>query len=366
MTQEPFPDQRSSRNTPTEWMGMLAALALLAGLLGTQYVVPPRYVLVQYLGLVPLVGAATLGWRRTGAIAVASVLAGLLAGHWVYRSLVDTDLLLRAGSVAACGVVAMGVAAVRQHRVHRLAEITAIAEVAEHAIVRSIPIALPDVEVATVYRSATTSAIVGGDLYEAVSSSYGSRLIIGDARGKGLPAVQMAAVVLGAFRHAALSEADLSQLVTDLDRTVAAFAGYEDFVTALIIEVDDRDVRLVCCGHPAPLIGPPGYVRAIPVEIGLPLGLGGPRVVYSRGWPTRQLLVAYTDGLVEARNSDGDVLPIEGLASSLETWEPEPAVERLMAALQRHVSGRLTDDLTILAMRRLEVDVTDETGKSDA
>jgi serine phosphatase RsbU (regulator of sigma subunit) len=203
-----------------------------------------------------------------------------------------------------------------------------------------------------VYRSAANLAGVGGDLYEAVSTPFGSRLIIGDAKGKGLPAVQLAAVVLGAFRHAALSEPDLGRLVVDLDRTVAAFAGAEDFVTALIVEVADLDVRMVCCGHPWPLIGPPGYIRPISLEPSLPLGLGGSRPVQVRGFPTRQLLIAYTDGLVESRDPEGLMLPIEQVARSIESWEPEDAIKLIEQVFTDHAAGLIQDDVTILAMTR--------------
>lgn len=333
---------------------MILALVYLAALVAVDLTLPAHYVLIEYYGVAAVIAAATLEWRLTFLIGLGAVLAGLIIGVVDHGSLDTTDVALRIGSVAATSLTATVVAAIRERRERRLAAVTEVAEVAEHAIFRSVPISLPDLEVATIYRSAANVASVGGDLYEAVWTPYGSRLIIGDARGKGLPAVQMAAVVLGAFRHAALSEPDLERLVTDLDRTVAAFATEEDFVTALIIEVADLEVRLVSCGHPWPLIGPPGYVRPVSVEPCLPLGLGGPRPVQVRGFPTRQILVAYTDGLVEAKNREGEMLIIESLAASIHSWEPIEVLKEIETKVAEHVQGTLSDDLTILAMKRLE------------
>jgi serine phosphatase RsbU (regulator of sigma subunit) len=82
--------------------------------------------------------------------------------------------------------------------------------------------------------SATANALIGGDLYEAVSTPHGVRIIIGDVRGKGLDAVQLAATVLGAFRQAAAVQPDLPSLVKAIDAVVSAVTGDEDFVTALL------------------------------------------------------------------------------------------------------------------------------------
>ena len=330
-------------------------MAYLGGVVAADFVLPVRFDLIEYYGVAALVAAATLEWRLTLLIGLLSVLAGVIAGQVDDGNLAASNVLLRLGSVIASVLAATVAAVIRERRERGLAEMTEVAEAAEHAIVRTGPINLPNLEVAILYRSASNLASVGGDLYEAVATPYGSRLIIGDARGKGLPAVQMAAVVLGAFRHAALSEPDLGRLVADLDRTVAAFASEEDFVTALVMEVDGLDVRIVCCGHPWPLIGPPGYVRPVSVEAGLPLGLGGPRCVQVLGFPTRQILIAYTDGLIEAKDREGQTLPVEAVASSINTWDPATVVKEIEARVTDHVGGRLNDDLTILAMKQIEV-----------
>jgi len=56
---------------------------------------------------------------------------------------------------------------------------------------------------------------------------------VGDVRGKGLDAVQMAATVLGVFRTAAFTQSSLADIARDLDGVVKAYGGDEDFVTAL-------------------------------------------------------------------------------------------------------------------------------------
>jgi hypothetical protein len=77
-----------------------------------------------------------------------------------------------------------------------------VAEVAQRAILRPIPARLGAMSFATRYLSAAEEALIGGDFYDAAFTPHGLRLITGDVRGKGLPAVQLASVVLGCFREA--------------------------------------------------------------------------------------------------------------------------------------------------------------------
>jgi hypothetical protein len=46
------------------------------------------------------------------------------------------------------------------------------------------------------YQSATTEALVGGDLYDITMTQFGPRFIIGDVKGKGLDAVMDARLAL--------------------------------------------------------------------------------------------------------------------------------------------------------------------------
>ena len=76
--------------------------------------------------------------------------------------------------------------------------------------------------VSTWYESPVDVATVGGDCYEVLETAHGTRLIIGDVRGHGLPSVRLAALVLGAFRVLAHIEADLAKIARELDALVRA------------------------------------------------------------------------------------------------------------------------------------------------
>ncbi|MGH3729716.1 MAG: PP2C family protein-serine/threonine phosphatase, partial [Micromonosporaceae bacterium] len=220
----------------------------------------------HYLGLLaapPLLAAAFTGWRAVLGIGVVSVVfavAFTLLGSSIPR-LEDLALI---GAVTLLAGVAAAVGVVRQQQGDRLAELSRLATVAQRAVLRPVGPQVGSLTLAARYVSATADAGIGGDLYEALDTPYGARLIIGDVRGKGLDAVRLASVVLGSYRHVAYERADLRAIVADLDRAVARSVGYEDFVTAAMVEERGGTLTVVNCGHPPPLLLRRGEV--IPLE----------------------------------------------------------------------------------------------------
>src|SRR5690606_31367477 len=196
------------------------------------------------------------------------------------------------------------------------------------------------------YVSATAAADIGGDLYEALDTPYGVRIIVGDVRGKGLDAVRLASIVLGSYRHVAFERSDLRTVVADLDRAVARSVGEEDFVTAVLVEERGGTLTIVNCGHPAPLLLRRG--QAIPLDppaTAPPLGfmpVAQPRV--ERLEPADRVLL-FTDGLGEARR-DGEFFPTAERAwGLLGHGRVADGLASLETALIEWVRGRLDDDI---------------------
>src|ERR1700692_668974 len=84
----------------------------------------------------------------------------------------------------------------------RLSQVRAVARVAQSALLREVPATVTAGRMASRYVSAAAEARVGGDLLEVVSHGDHSRWLIGDTRGKGLPAVRLASVAMTSFRDA--------------------------------------------------------------------------------------------------------------------------------------------------------------------
>jgi len=191
-----------------------------------------------------------------------------------------------------------------------------------------------------------------------VASPAGVRVIIGDVQGKGLEAVETAAVVLGAFREAAHDEKTLEGVGERVQRAANRTLGGEKFVTALMAEsTADGGTTLINFGHPPPMVvSPDGKVEfPEPPVYSLPLGLGmhqeGLPVPFSVSFRPGDQLLLYTDGVTEARDGSGMFYPLGLRAWLLADSDPQSALEALRTDLIRHAGGPLHDDAAMLLLR---------------
>ncbi|MFF5230441.1 PP2C family protein-serine/threonine phosphatase [Dactylosporangium sp. NPDC000521] len=308
----------------------------------------------NYVGLLaaaPFLAAAFASWPEVLAVGSASTLLAIVfcsveLMHTRERTLV---MMLNLGAVILAAGIASAVGAIRQRQIARYAELSKLASVAQQAVLRPLGPQLGPLTIAARYISASAAADIGGDLYEAVDTPYGVRMIIGDVRGKGLDAVRLASIVLGSYRHVAFERADLRAIVADLDRAVARSVGDEDFVTAALIEERGGTLTIVNCGHPAPLLLRRGQVIPLdPPSNAPPLGfmpVVKPRV--ERLEPGDRLLF-FTDGLAEARR-DGQFFPTAERAQRLlGHGTVGDGLASLESALLEWVRGRLDDDIALV------------------
>ncbi|MFJ5103576.1 SpoIIE family protein phosphatase [Streptomyces sp. NPDC088554] len=129
----------------------------------------------------------------------------------------------------------------RIHHENELLRLRSTATAMQRSILRPLPLRDTRVLMDGAYEPLHEDKLVGGDIYDLVSSPYGTRVLIGDVQGKGLPAIGVAFAALGSFR-----EASLTGLVDALESSVVrhnAFAPQtgepERFVTALVLDIDD-------------------------------------------------------------------------------------------------------------------------------
>jgi serine phosphatase RsbU (regulator of sigma subunit) len=256
----------------------------------------------------------------------------------------------------------------------RLADVTSVAEAAQRALLRPLPRQVGPLELGVVYLAAAAEARVGGDLYEVTRTQFGIRLIVGDVRGKGLDAVEIAADVLGVFREVAHEVYTLAEVARRIDASLARrpAAPLEEFVTAVLAEIDPAAGRLTVynCGHPPPLVVSPGagdgtggtqLPQVITVDVPAPalplrlMALGGTSGA-ERTVPLQpgDALLLYTDGVTEARDARREFYPLEERVAALAAQTAGPAgdlLDRLRDDLVRHVGAPLDDDAALLLAR---------------
>jgi serine phosphatase RsbU (regulator of sigma subunit) len=339
-------DTAATPRNPNPWRARWLELATLVAAAATVAVCltgawPSPLALVPLLAVPPAlagIGAATV-WRPLGygaAALVATVIvdAVLTGGITVTGGAHQLPLAAAGAVVVATACSAAGVLAgdrrpavdQEQHEL-QFANVSSVAEAAQRAVLRPLPEQLGPLKLGVVYLAAAAEARVGGDLYEVThTEAHGIRLIIGDVRGKGLGAVEVAADIIGRFREVAHGVGTLNEVAYRLDAGLSRRWGqYEEFVTALLAEIDpDRGkLTILNCGHPPPLlISPEDGVTVLEVRAPAPpLGLitlgsdaGGKQVYMFK--PNDQLLL-YTDGVTEARDASREFYPLDERVKAL-------------------------------------------------
>lgn len=322
-------------------------------------VIEPGWGLLPLLAVGPAVAAAVGGPLYTLASGAAALAVGLLFAAGMPPA--ATHRMAEVAFLAVAGVTAAGALAslTRRCRDRELAQARLVAEAAQKVVLRPVPRQAGPVRLAARYLSACSGARVGGDLYEVVTTADCVRLIVGDAEGKGLPAVQSAAAVLGVFREAAHEEDSLGAIVSRIETSLARQPSDEQFVTAILAEVsaDGSKIELLSCGHPEPLLLGPARPRFIGMEEGsLPLGLGHladvSRIPVTIAFEPGDALLFYTDGASEARNKAGVFFPLADAAAVRAASDPATLPGRLGDEVIRHAGHAPDDDIALLVIYR--------------
>ncbi|MFF5252065.1 PP2C family protein-serine/threonine phosphatase [Streptomyces leeuwenhoekii] len=316
---------------------------------------------VRGLGLPAAWGAVAVTYRLTCPLAHHEGLGARLAGSAVLFA-VGTGILLHA----------------RRTLLRELREARRIAGAAQGVLLRPLPERIDGLSVAAAQLSADPGAEIGGDLYEAVPTEHGVRVVMGDVRGHGIAALGTVAAVLGSFREAAYDEPDLERLLRRLDRALArhlrdrartAHAAArpvpphpvaEEFVTLLLLEIGpDGEIRALNCGHPWPYrvagtrVEPLARADPLPPLGMFPLPAELPAVPCGHLLPGEALFL-HTDGAEDARDAEGRFFSLPDVLAHA-VREPPLAPRALLAtvltALLRHAHGAPSDDVALLMLR---------------
>ncbi|MGI5143623.1 MULTISPECIES: PP2C family protein-serine/threonine phosphatase [unclassified Streptomyces] len=226
---------------------------------------------------------------------------------------------------------------------------------------------LPPKSIGTPY--VTSSAILepaynlGGDAFDHALMGDALHAAVIDAMGHDLYAGLTSSVALAACRNARRSKGELPSIISTMDTTVHE-AFPDRYATGVFTHLQRTTGQLdwANCGHPPPILLRrhdviPGAFDSPPE---LPLGLGPAHPDIRRHIHSTQLepgdrVLCYTDGVTEARSSDGEAFGEERFVNFIlrATAAGEPAFEvlrRLVHAILDHQQHRLTDDATVLLL----------------
>ncbi|MGI5469622.1 PP2C family protein-serine/threonine phosphatase [Streptomyces sp. CA-132043] len=346
----------------------LPAIFLIGGL-AFDLLTPTRYTAAPFFSAAPLVAAPLYSLRHTALTAALAVLAeiGVVAFH---GRMGGYESYTEAVTVLVVAVLALGINRVVRISDARLASVRDVAEAAQRAVLPMPPDRISGLDVAARYEAAQADARIGGDLYAVQDTPHGVRLIVGDVRGKGLEAVEAAVIVIGAFREAAEQEATLEAVAGRLERALQREGSrregldqFEGFTTAVLAEVPSEErgvLRVLNRGHPAPLLlcADGTLSELAPRTAALPLGLsevaGWPDRADESRFPPGAMLLLFTDGVTEARDSRGVFYEPAVRLSGRVFPGPDALLDALVDDVARHTGGETEDDMALLALRRPE------------
>lgn len=346
---------------------IVRALPMLMIILGLVFdiLTPPPFTAVPLFVAAPLVAApffTLAGTVRIGAASLLSILV-LRSGSGTLLQVVP---FIEVFTVLTVSVLAVFINSVVRRSSDRLASARVIAETAMRAVLPEPNDWIGGLQVAARYEAAQADAFVGGDLFAVVNTPHGVRLVVGDVRGKGLDAVEVVAVIIGAFREAAEQEASLEDVAQRLERALAREGEHrggidpvEGFVTAVLAEIPPgaAEVRIVNRGHPEPLLlhADGGLEVLVPSVPALPLGMGlgvWPDLADVWGLATGTTLLVYTDGLSEARDKHGVFYDPAARLRGRVFPGPEELLSALTDDVRLHTGGKSTDDMALVAVVR--------------
>ena len=214
------------------------------------------------------------------------------------------------------------------------------------------------------YAKLTPAREVGGDLYYFYQRSGRLFFCIGDVSGKGVPAALMMMVVRAMLRAETRRNESASAIVDTMNHNLSEEnkAGY--FVTMFVGILDLATGRLDYCnaGHEAPLVNghPLDIERNLPVAALHGWKYKGQEVQLKPG----DMLFLYTDGLSEAKNTEGKQLSrnrVLELAKEHTSDTAQQLVETMETEVHHHVAEAVqSDDITMLAIRWKPTSLEDE------
>jgi len=239
-----------------------------------------------------------------------------------------------------------------------------VAELQEALLPTALPV-LPRARIAARYLVADQEQAAGGDWFDAIPLDGGCvALVVGDVVGHGVSASAAMGQLRAVLAELLAAEADLGQVLYRTDAFAARLPALRAATLVLaVLDPARGTLRYTTCGHPPPLvIAADGAARYLEGTGTGPLGTGSPPVLADSALAPGELVLLYSDGLVERPDrslADGmaelAVVAADAAANRALALGADPAAAERVSQLTVELLTRTghADDVTALAAQRL-------------
>ena len=253
------------------------------------------------------------------------------------------------------------IAEVEQRNAQDLATAKAIQE---SALPREFP-PFPDIDRFDIYASMKTAKEVGGDFYDFFLIDGGLEqvnklgFVMADVSGKGIPAALFMMTAKTQIRNYMESGMPVNEAVDAANHRLCIGNDAGMFVTVWVgvLDYDTGELNYVNAGHNPPLVYHEGSWEWIKDVSGMPLGLfdGLPYDVYTLQLEAGDMLYAYTDGVTEAMDSEGNLFGEDRLMETLYNYvdfNPRSVGVGVRRAITDYtLDCEQSDDITMLILK---------------
>ena len=221
-------------------------------------------------------------------------------------------------------------------------EIKSAQEVQQVLVPEEVP-AIAGFSIASIYKPATE---LGGDFYQVIPLGDGGALVVvGDVSGKGLKAAMVVSLIVGSLRTLADFTQQPGEILQGLNRRLIG-RTQGGFATCVAMRIDpDGSAAIATAGHFSPLRDG----KELPLEGALPLGITldakYDQIVFRM--QENETLTFYTDGIVEARNGQGELFGFDRVQ------QMSTAGSSAVELAERASAFGQDDDITVLTLTRL-------------
>jgi serine phosphatase RsbU (regulator of sigma subunit) len=290
----------------------------------------------------------TEGSDRTGVVALA--FAGADDGQ--------EDLAVEAGMVAGY-LIATHARTTDFYNLYRRRQSLSLAASMQWDLLPPLVLKTPGVAITGLIEPAYD---VGGDCFDYSLTGTVLDFAVVDAMGHGVASALVSALVAGRYRHDRREGQTLEAMHEHLDDALAEHWPALTFATGLLgkLDVTTGELAWTNAGHPPPLLVRNGQVvgeleapTTLPWGIAATVGTSPVPTVGTVALEPGDEVLCYTDGVIEARVSGGEMFGLERLVDHVgrhasDQQEPEEVVRQLARSVLQYRAGDLADDATLV------------------